>query len=72
LPPDWQAVAVPVTPVAANLSKALDVEADLFLEFTFDPILPVNVLSEPVDLLLGKVICLGLGIYTGIIQNLMA
>jgi hypothetical protein len=62
---------MPVAPVAANLGKALDVETHFFPELALNPILPVNILSEPVDLVFGEVIRFSLGIDTGMLQNLV-
>jgi hypothetical protein len=63
---------MPVAPVAANLGKALDIKAHFLPELALNPILTVNILSEPVDLIFGQVIRFGLGIDTGMLQNLVA
>jgi hypothetical protein len=46
---------MPDASVAANLSEALDVKVNPFSKFTLNPILPVNKLTEAVNLILGKV-----------------
>jgi hypothetical protein len=60
---------MPDTSIATNLDQALDIKVNLLPEFTLNPILPVNSLSEAVYLILGKVTHLGLWIDTGLVQN---
>jgi hypothetical protein len=59
-----------VAPVTTNLRQALDIEAGIFPEFTLNHKLPVNILPEPVNLVFGEVIRLGLSIDTGKLQYL--
>jgi hypothetical protein len=56
LSPDWQAVTVPETTIAPNLSEALDVKINRFPQLTLNHMLPLNKFSDTVDFLFGKVI----------------
>jgi hypothetical protein len=51
---------MPDTAIAANLNKALDIEVNLFLKFTPNLILPVDKLTQAVNLVFGKAIRLGI------------
>ena len=51
---------MPGTAIAANLSKALNIESNFFSELAFNFILSVNKLTEAVNLFFGEVICLGM------------
>jgi hypothetical protein len=46
-------MAMPDAAIAANLNKALDVEVNLLSQLTLNIILPVNNLSEAINLILG-------------------
>ena len=45
---------MPYTPVATNLNKTLDVEVNLFSNLTLNLILPVNKLSDMINLIFSK------------------
>jgi hypothetical protein len=72
LAPDGQAETVPEPAVAANLDEALDVEVNLFSELALNAIVFIDNLAEPVELILGEFIYLGLRCYLGLSQNLLA
>jgi hypothetical protein len=59
-------MAVPHTPIAANFNQALDVEVNLFSQFPLNPKLPVNNLTETINLTFSKFIRLSLSINTGL------
>jgi hypothetical protein len=62
---------MPVAPVATNLRQALDIKGGFLSKLTLNHVFPVNILPEPVNLILGEVICFGLSINTGILQYFM-
>jgi hypothetical protein len=62
-------MAMPHTSIAANLDQALDVKVNLLPELTLNSVLPINVLSEAINLILGKITHPGLWIDTGLSQN---
>jgi hypothetical protein len=59
-------MAVPDTTVATNLNETLDIKVNLFSKFTLNLMLPVNNLSETINLVFSKAIRLGLSIDTGL------
>jgi hypothetical protein len=63
---------MPDTPIATNLNKALDIEVNLLPQFPFNIMLPVNNLSETIDLLFRQVTHLGIGINPSLGYNLLA
>jgi hypothetical protein len=48
-------MAMPSTPVTANLNEALDVKVNLFSEFALDMIFLVNKLAETVNFFFSEV-----------------
>jgi hypothetical protein len=72
LPPDWQVMAVPVTPIATNLDKALNVKVNLFSEVTLNPVLSVNYLPQAINLILSEVVQLSFRAYFGLSQDFLA
>jgi hypothetical protein len=61
-----------VATVAPDLDKALNIQVDLFSEFTFNLAFPVNNLADTVNLGFGKVIRLNIRTNAGLSQNLLA
>jgi len=59
-------MTMPDTPIAANLAEALDIKGDLFSKLTLNLILPVNKLSETINLFVSKAVRLGIRINTGL------
>jgi hypothetical protein len=59
-------MAVPDTTVATNLNETLDIKVNLFSKFTLNLMLPVNNLSETINLVFSKAIRLGLSIDTSL------
>jgi len=51
---------MPDTPVATNLNKTFDVKVNLFPKLTLNPILPVNKLSDTINLIFSKATHLGI------------
>jgi hypothetical protein len=54
LSPNRQTVAMPDTTIATNLNKSLDIKVNLFSGVTLNSILPVNNLSELVNLIFSE------------------
>jgi hypothetical protein len=65
-------MAMPATPVATNLHKALNIEGNFFPEVTLDQVLFPDQLAETAKLLFSKAVRLGNEIDTRLIQNLLA
>jgi len=65
-------MAVPVTPITANLDEAFDVKITLFSKLTLNLIAPVNYLTETINLIISEVVHLGLRVDAGLRQNLVA
>jgi len=59
-------MAMPDTTVATNLNETLDIKVNRFPQFTLNLLLSVDNLSETINLVLGKIIHLGLGIDTSL------
>jgi len=57
-------MAVPDTTIATNLNETFDIKVNLFPQFPLNLVLPVNSFSDTINLILGKVIHLGLSIDT--------
>jgi len=51
---------MPDTAIATDLDKALDIKVNLFSKLALNPVLPVNSLTEAVNLIFGKAIRLGI------------
>ena len=64
--------ASPVTDasVAADLGKSLDVHRDLTAKVTFDMIIISDDLSEFPDFIIGQISAAGIGIHTGLLDDL--
>ena len=56
---------MPATPIATNFNEALDIKINLFAQLTFNPVLPVNKLSETINLVFSKITHLGIRADTG-------
>jgi len=59
-------MTMPDTPIATYLNKTLDIKVNLFSKLTLNLMLPVNNLSETINLFIGKVIHLGIRTDTGL------
>jgi hypothetical protein len=65
-------MTMPDTPIATNLSKAFDVEVNLFSKVTLNIIPPVNNLSQTINLFFSQVTYLSIWINASLCQNPLA
>jgi len=59
-------MAMPDTTVATNLNETLDIKVNRFPQFTLNLLLLVDNLSETINLVLSKIIHLGISIDTSL------